>query len=116
MDPSNLLMGVIGVLITIMAVGVPLFVKALRDIKKEVKEQLKTVSDGLDNTHSQCDKIKDRQIINETKLDMLLDEKGFDIRKVNKAIKEHMDELQENNTPSIGCINIKELYRTTQEN
>ena len=116
------LISLIGLLIGIVAVGVPVLVRWLGALRKELKEQLqnaKTSHDkeltqlhaSIQNTHSQCDKIKDREIINETKLDMLLDEKGFDIRKVNKAIKEHMDELKENNTPSIGCINVKELYR-----
>jgi hypothetical protein len=42
---------------------------------------------------------------------MLLEIAGLDNRKVNRAIKEHMDELKNNNKPSIGCINIQELYR-----
>lgn len=114
MDPSAVLLGVIGVLITILGVGVPLFVKALRDMRKDHTIDMKELRDGMDNTHNQCDKIKEREIVVETKLDILLDDRGFDIQKMNRKIKEHMDELKDNNKPSIGCIDIKELYRNKE--
>jgi hypothetical protein len=84
----------LAIVIAMITVFIPLFVR------------------GMTNTHSQCDKINDREIIVETKLDMLLEIAGFDNHKVNRAIKEHMEELKKNSKPSVGCINIEELYRT----
>lgn len=94
MDPVYILLTVIGILTPVLAVE-------MRDLRK-----------GITNTHSQCDKIDTRQTILETKLDIFLDHSGFDVQKVNKTINEHMEELKKNNKPSVGCINIKELYRT----
>jgi|GEM_PF-5857465 len=51
----------------------------------------------------------------ETKIDIYLDSQGFDIRKVNRAIKDHKDELKKNNRPSVGCINVKDLYKDKEE-
>ena len=90
----------LSIVIAIITVAIPLFVNAIKDINKAVN-----------NTHDQCDNLKEREIAVETKLDMLLEIAGLDNRKVNRAIKEHMDELKNNNKPSIGCINIQELYR-----
>jgi len=44
-------------------------------------------------------------------VDMLLDHSGFDMRKVNRAIKDNLDEIKRNDKPSVGCINMKELYK-----
>jgi hypothetical protein len=98
MDPAVI------VLSGIVTVAIGLFVNALRDLRKDLKSQ-------SDNTHSQCAKITERQAVVETKVDMLLDHSGFDMRKVNRAIKDNLDEIKKNDKPSVGCINIKELYR-----
>jgi hypothetical protein len=52
-----------------------------------------------------------RMTIVETKMDIYLDHAGFDVPKVNETIKKNMKELKKNNKPSVGCINVKELYR-----
>jgi hypothetical protein len=88
------------IVIAIITVGIPLFVNAIKDVNKAIR-----------NTHGQCDKISERQVAVETKVDMLLEIAGLDNHKVNRAIKEHMEELKNNNQPSVGCINMKELYR-----
>lgn len=93
MDPVYVLLAIIVVLI-------PIFVKEIKDIHKMIH-----------NTHSQCDKINERETIVETKLDIFLEHSGFDVPKVNRTIKEHMEELKQNDKPSVGCINVKELYR-----
>ena len=97
MDPVYILLAVIGILVPVLAFEI-------RDLRK-----------GIANTHSQCDKITEREIVVETKLDIFLDHAGFDVPKVNKTIKEHMNELKKNDKPSVGCINVKELYRTKPE-
>jgi hypothetical protein len=97
MDPA------VVVLSGIVTVAIGLFVSALRDLRKDLKKE-------SDNTHSQCANITERQAVVETKVDMLLGHSGFDMRKVNRAIKDNLDEIKKNNQPSVGCINIKELY------
>lgn len=57
-------------------------------------------------------KMSDRTTYIETKVDIYLEHAGFDVRKVNSSIKDHIDELMQNGRPSAGCINIKELYKT----
>jgi hypothetical protein len=56
-------------------------------------------------------KLSTRMTVVETKMDIYLDHIGFDVPKVNETIKKNMKELKKNNRPSVGCINIKELYR-----
>jgi hypothetical protein len=65
----------------------------------------------IDSAKEQCSKISDHVIIIETKLDIYLEHSGFDVQKVNKAIKENMEELKRNDKPTVGCIHIKELYK-----
>jgi hypothetical protein len=96
----------LSVLSGVIVVAIGLFINSLRDLSKRMKE-------GYDNTHGQCDKINDRQTVVETKLDIFMEHLGFDVNKVNRVIKEHMEELKKNDKPSVGCINIKELYKET---
>jgi hypothetical protein len=98
MDPALVILS------GIVTVAIGLFVNALRDIRKDLKRE-------MDNTHGQCNKISERQAVVETKVDMLLDHSGFDMRKVNRAIKDNLDEITKNDKPSVGCISIKELYK-----
>lgn len=98
MDPA------VYVLLAIIIVTIPILVKEIKDIHK-----------AISNTHGQCDKISERQTVVETKLDIYLDHAGFDVHKVNRVIKEHMEELKQNDNPSIGCIKVKELYRAVKE-
>ena len=120
MDPA--ITAVIGLLTLIITVAIPLFVKELKDTRKtfgsEVKEIQKVGSDNSKLFFDKCEeisnrigKLTDRQTIAETKLDIFLDCQGFDIHKVNKAIKENMEELKKNDKPSVGCINTKELRK-----
>jgi hypothetical protein len=93
----------LALLTTAMGIGIPLIVKEFKELRGR-----------LEKANDQSHKISNRQTIVETKLDMLLDHEGFDIHKVNKAIKEHkeeLEEMQENGRPSVGCINVKELYK-----
>jgi hypothetical protein len=91
----------LSIVIAIITVCIPLFVNAIKDLIK-----------AIGNTHGQCDKISERQVAVETKVDILLEIAGLDNHKVNRTIKEHMEELKQNDKPSVGCINIQELYRT----
>jgi hypothetical protein len=105
----------LSVLTTILGVGTPLLVKGLKDINKAVDGRVNKLAEkheaDCDELTDKFDKIKESQIVVETKLDIFLQHEGFDVPKVNKAIKEHMDELKENGKPSVGgCINITELY------
>jgi hypothetical protein len=61
--------------------------------------------------HKKCHETSEGLIAVETKMDIYLEIAGLDVQKVNRAIKEHKDELKQNGKPSVGCINIKELYR-----
>jgi hypothetical protein len=70
---------------------------------------------ALNDLRNKCDKTNDGLISVKTKLDILLEIGGLDPHKVNKAIKEHMDELKQDGQPSVGCINIKELYRDKEK-
>lgn len=90
MDASYVLLSVV---IALIAVGA----KALTDVGRK------------SNNHS------NRLVAVETKLDMLLEINGLDTNKVNKAIRENMDELKQNGKPSVHCINLKELYRDKDE-
>jgi hypothetical protein len=90
----------LSIVIAIITVGIPLFITAFKDVHKAIR-----------NTHGQCDKISERQVATETKVDILLEIAGLDNHKVNRTIKEHMEELKQNDKPSVGCININELYR-----
>jgi len=65
----------------------------------------------LTNIHKKCDKTTEGLIGVKAKLDLLLELGGLDIHKVNKSINDHMKDLKQNGEPSVGCINIKELYR-----
>jgi len=60
-------------------------------------------------------KTADRTTYIETKVDIYLEHAGFDVHKVNSAIKNHLDELMQNDRPSVGCINVKELYRAKED-
>lgn len=63
----------------------------------------------LDHT---CNTFTGRMIKVETKLDIYLAHAGFDVVKVNRSIKEHLDDLEVKDTPGVGgCINISELYK-----
>ena len=113
---------IIAIVSLLISVGVPLIVKELRDIRetfgKEVKDIQKSTTTREDEMRKstevilgKCDNLRERITITETKLDMILDNSGFDVHKVNKAIKENMEELKKNDKPSIGCINTKELRK-----
>lgn len=56
-------------------------------------------------------KYGERLMYVETKMDIYLDHVGLDVRKVNGAIKTHLEELKKSNGPTVGCINTKELYK-----
>jgi len=66
---------------------------------------------GLNDLRNKANRNSEGIIAVETKLDILLEIGGLDTHKVNRSIKEHMEELKQNGKPSIGCINIKALYR-----
>jgi hypothetical protein len=86
----------LGVITTILGVGIPLIVRAF--------------SRANDERH----KIQLHQVRFQTMVEMLLDHAGFDMHKVNKAIKQHEEELkqlQTNGGPSLGCIDTKQLYK-----
>lgn len=85
MDPAYVLLVVVIALVGIAA-------KELSDVRNRTNK----TSEGL--------------IAVKAKLDILLELGGLDPHKVNRAIKDHMDELKQNGAPTSGCINIKELY------
>ena len=86
MDPADY------VLLAILVVTIPLIVRAFNQLNKE------------------CRNHSTRMTILETLLAIYLTHAGFDMSKVNKAIRENMDELKLNGGLGVGCINIKELY------
>ena len=59
-------------------------------------------------------KMSDKCTYLEAKMDIYLDHAGFDVQKVNSTIKDHLVDLMKNNRPSVGCINVKELYKPGQ--
>jgi len=56
-------------------------------------------------------RISERLVSVETKVDIYLDHTGFDLRKVNRAIRQHEEDLKGNNNTSVGCIDITKLYK-----
>lgn len=70
------------------------------------------LDDRIDGVNKDCRNLSEKVIEATTKLDMLLDHSGFDVPKTNRKIKESMEELRQNDKPSIGCINIQELYKS----
>lgn len=56
-------------------------------------------------------KMGERVTYVEAKTDIVLDLAGLDLHKVNRAIKDHKEELEQNGRPSVGCINVKSLYK-----
>lgn len=83
-----------------LGVGIPLIVKEFKELRSR-----------LDSANDERHQIKNRQTGVEAKLDMLLHHAGFDVHKVNRAIKEHKDELDENGSPTVGCLNVEQMYR-----
>lgn len=51
----------------------------------------------------------------ETKMDIYLEHAGFSVPKIDRAIKQHMEELQQNDRPAVGCINISQLYKDKED-
>lgn len=87
----------LGLWIAVMSTGVPLIYK------------------GISKNKDKCENIELRQTRIETKLDIFLDQQGFDVMKVNSKIKEHIEELKQNDVPHVGgCIKVKELYKEQQ--
>jgi len=80
----------------------------IEKLKQEHKEELSKVN-------AQCAKIQKRLVVMETKQDIYLTELGFDVHEVNTAIKEHMEELENNEKPSIGCLEIGKLRRQREQ-
>lgn len=74
--------------------------KFIHDLKTDYKE-----------VREQCYELKSKSVKLETKMDIYLHHAGFDLPKVDKAIRDHMEELQQNDRPTVGCINISSLYR-----
>lgn len=94
MDPA------VAVLLAIVIALIPIFRSENKAIKKSIKD--------LENHFNDINK---HQVVAETKLDIFLEHTGFDINKVNRTIKEHIEELKNNDKPHVGCINVKGLYR-----
>jgi hypothetical protein len=97
MDPAE------AVLLAILVVLIPLFFRGLTKIQEKCDTRSKNINDRLIST--------------ETKMDIYLHHSGFDVGKVNKAIKEHKEEIEElkqNGSPAIGCIDIESLYRAKE--
>lgn len=79
------------VILAVLLVLIPIAVRAFKDVSKKWA--------GCDN----------RLTVVETMLAIYLADRGFDMQKVYKAIREHREELKANGNP-VGCINVKELY------
>lgn len=58
-----------------------------------------------------CDDLATRTTALEVKMDIYLEHAGFDVPKVNGAIRMHMEELKTKDRPSVGCIDISKLYK-----
>lgn len=87
MDPA------IVVLLAIVVCFIPVATKTVSQVQKKISG------------------ITERMIKVETKLDIYLDHAGLDVRKVNKAIADNIEEIKKNDKPTVGCINVKELYK-----
>ena len=90
--------------VIIVGIGTALIGKFVYGLKKKHEEDYKELL-------SKCIKITEKTIALETKLDIYLDQAGFDIAKVDRAIREHIDEIESNDRPTVGCLNIKSLYK-----
>lgn len=90
----------LSLIVALLGAGIPLIVRAF--------------SRGSEERH----KIQLNLVRFQTMVEMLLDNAGFDMHKVNKAIKQHEEELkqlQTNGGPSLGCIDTKQLYKDKKE-
>jgi len=70
---------------------------------------------ALSDVHKKCDRTSEGLVGVKAKLDILLHLGGLDLHKVNRAIKEHMNELKQDGEPSVGCIKVEELYRDKED-
>lgn len=80
--------------------------KANQDLKKRHIEDNNRLQDT-------CMNLTERLIKLETKTDIFLDHAGFSVPKIDRAIREHMEDLKENDRPTVGCIDYKSLYKET---
>lgn len=113
------LLSVIGLLIALVSIGIPLLVRWLNKFCETINSQVCQMRDNdihslelqIEAASQQRERLRETVIVMETKLDMILDRQGYDVHKVNRAIKEHMEELKQNGTPSVGCIHPNELFK-----
>jgi len=70
---------------------------------------------ALSDVYKKCDKTTEGLIGVRAKLDILLELSGLDTHKVNNAIEKHTNDLKQNGEPTVGCINLKELYRDKEQ-
>jgi len=78
--------------------------KTTRDMRKEHREDCAEMRESMARGTI-------KSVVLETKLNIFLEHSGFSIPKVDRAIRDHFEELAQNDTPMVGCIRINELYK-----
>jgi len=96
------------VILVVLGIGTGIISKFLHDVKVTQREDCKYL------TEKQL-KFAEKLVKLETKMDIYLEHSGFDVSKIEWSIRRHMSELERNDRPTVGCINIKELYKTDND-
>jgi len=81
-------------------------------LKKDHKADMRVVNTEMKEFSTYCARTTERMAKIETKMDIYLAHVGFDLMKVNRTIREHLEDLETQDTPAVGgCINISGLYK-----
>ena len=75
---------------------------------RKLDERQRTDHNDLVN---KCHTLAKLMVKVETKTDIYLEHAGFSVPKVDRAILLHLEELERNDRPRLGCLDIRELYK-----
>jgi len=92
-------------------IQIALLIALIGYVWKTTKDMRKEHEEDCNNLREDQAKGTIRAVVLETKLNIFLEHSGFSIPKVDRAIREHFEELAQNDGPMIGCIDISKLYK-----
>lgn len=104
----------IGVMAVMLVVIWRIYTRLMDNHKADIDKVLSNHKHDIDKITADCMKLLRKLTIVETKQDIYLHEAGFDLNDVNSTIKSHMEELESNGSPSIGCIDVGKLKRRSK--
>lgn len=101
----------IGAMAVMLAVMWRVYTRITDKHKEDIDKVLSNHKHDISKMTDDCMKLMRKLTIVETKQDIYLHEMGFDVNDMNSTIKSHIDELESNGSPSIGCIDVEKLKR-----